>query len=184
MMRAAWIAALTVTGLFAGILVAGVLTAQAMATQQATVYATVARTTHLAYALPMLTVQLAAIASTTTLLVMLRRHGRRQLLTVGVALVCLLVVMATTLAINVPINGQMIDEWPVRIPSDWAQIRDRWNTWHAVRTTLGVIAFCCLVAIPLPPSSPGRRRQRRSAAAPARRAGTAGSARSRTTWFR
>ncbi|MGW4475818.1 anthrone oxygenase family protein [Nonomuraea sp. NPDC004354] len=150
MTRVVWFAALTATGLMAGIMAGGVLTARAMLGQPAAVYSAVARPTHQTFALPMTAVALVAIAATATLLTMLWRRRPRRVAATAVALLCLLGAITTTLVVNVPINGQMIHEWPGRIPADWAQIRDRWNTWHVVRAALSIIALGCLAAARAP----------------------------------
>ncbi|MEU8386108.1 anthrone oxygenase family protein [Streptosporangium sp. NPDC048865] len=146
----AWVTALTATGLLAGVLAGGALTARAMAGQPAGVYAAVARPTHLTFAFPMTALTLVAVVATAALLATRRRP------VVATAFVLLLLVAATTLLVNVPLNGQMIGEWPARgIPPDWARIRDEWNAWHLLRTGMGVVAFGCLVTAALLP--PGGR---------------------------
>jgi uncharacterized membrane protein len=139
--RVAGVAALIATGLLAGVLAGGVLTALAMADRPADVYAAVARPTHLTFAFPMMALMLVVVVATAALLAAQRR------LIVATALLLLLAVVATTLLVNVPLNGQMIREWPTRgIPPDWAQVRDRWNAWHLFRTVVSIVAFGCLVA--------------------------------------
>ncbi|WP_326596648.1 DUF1772 domain-containing protein [Streptomyces sp. NBC_01803] len=57
------------------------------------------------------------------------------------AFVLLLIVFVTSLAVSVPINGDQGD-WDVQAPpSDWADVRDRWQTAHVVRTVAAVLAF-------------------------------------------
>lgn len=78
----------------------------------------------------------------TTAIVVIRSRGRRRLPLV--ALVLLLVVLATSIAVNLPINADQAD-WVVQnAPADWASIRDRWQLAHLVRTIAGLSAFGAL----------------------------------------
>jgi uncharacterized membrane protein len=62
------------------------------------------------------------------------------------ALILLVTVLVTTLVVNLPINGDQVD-WSVRTPpADWADVRDRWQLAHAVRTAAAVLAFGLLTA--------------------------------------
>jgi hypothetical protein len=69
-----------------------------------------------------------------------------------VALLGTLLGTASTLLINVPINVEVINTWSAQAPpSNWAEVRDRWDQAHAFRTALFVLAFACqLVAVLLP----------------------------------
>jgi hypothetical protein len=63
-----------------------------------------------------------------------------------VALVFIVGDMAVTLAGNVPINKQ-VQSWNLaKPPSDWAELRDRWERLHTIRTALIVSGFASLVA--------------------------------------
>jgi uncharacterized membrane protein len=65
------------------------------------------------------------------------------------AFVLLMLVFVTSLEINVPINGDQAD-WSVQSPpADWADIRDRWQLAHVVRTVCAVLAFTLLAAAAL-----------------------------------
>lgn len=69
---------------------------------------------------------------------------------VGVA--CTIVATITTLLVNVPINAEIINTWSVsNPPADRAQVRARWNLFHAIHTVLAVVAlFCLLLAARMP----------------------------------
>ncbi|WP_059012105.1 anthrone oxygenase family protein [Streptomyces specialis] len=70
------------------------------------------------------------------------------------AFALLLVVFVTTLVVNLPINGDQAD-WDVQAPpSDWADVRDRWQTAHVVRTVAAVFAFGLLAVSALRKSPP------------------------------
>ncbi len=64
--------------------------------------------------------------------------------------VCLLVlVFATSLAVNLPINGDQAG-WSVQNPpADWASVRDRWQLAHLVRTAAALLAFASLIGAAL-----------------------------------
>ena len=54
--------------------------------------------------------------------------------------------MTTTLAINVPINIA-VGKWsPTSPPVEWERMRERWATFHIVRTVLSLAALLCFIA--------------------------------------
>ena len=60
-------------------------------------------------------------------------------------LVCLVAACISTLRVNVPINRQM-DTWSSgALPSNWTELRDRWNRYHTFRTILSMLSFACQV---------------------------------------
>jgi uncharacterized membrane protein len=72
------------------------------------------------------------------------RGNDRWLVLAAFALLAL--VFITSLAVNLPINGDQAD-WSVQAPpSNWASVRDRWQFAHAIRTVSAVLAFCSLTA--------------------------------------
>jgi uncharacterized membrane protein len=74
-----------------------------------------------------------------------RARGRTFWLTLT-ALILLVSVFVTTLIFNAPINTEQLT-WDVQAPpADWANVRDRWQIAHAVRTGAAVLAFGCLSA--------------------------------------
>lgn len=63
-----------------------------------------------------------------------------------IALVLIIGDMAVTLIGNVPINKQ-IQRWNVAAPPpEWAELRDRWEKLHTIRTLLIVSGFALFVA--------------------------------------
>ena len=70
----------------------------------------------------------------------------------AVALVCAVVATGSTLAINVPINIDVINNWSAQNPpANWAQVRDTWDQANTFRAILELVAFGCqLVAVLLP----------------------------------
>jgi len=80
---------------------------------------------------------------TTVAVAIWSRGSSRRLALVAVAL--LVVVFVTTLAVNLPINSDQLS-WSVQQPpADWAEVRDRWQVAHAIRTVAAVLAFAVLV---------------------------------------
>lgn len=62
------------------------------------------------------------------------------------ALALLISVFVLTLVVNLPINAAQL-EWSVQSPpADWADVRDRWQIAHAIRTVAAVLAFGSLAA--------------------------------------
>jgi hypothetical protein len=83
-----------------------------------------------------------AIITTVVLAIRARGNDRRVVL---VAIGLLVVVFATTFAINLPINSDQT-AWSVQNPpSDWTSVRDRWQVAHLVRTVAAVLAFGLLI---------------------------------------
>ena len=53
--------------------------------------------------------------------------------------------LAVTLIVEVPIDNQ-IEAWTVAsLPSDWQQLRDRWELFHVIRTWVSVIGLAFLL---------------------------------------
>lgn len=94
------------------------------------------------------TVTLIPAVVLTTLLVVAafrRRSGDRWASTVALALWML--VLGTTLVINLPINARQLTWNAATPPVDWVSVRDRWQSAHAVRAVAAVLAFALLISI-------------------------------------
>jgi uncharacterized membrane protein len=77
------------------------------------------------------------------LVIQTRRAPSRATLS---ALVILVVAGVITLLINGPINVEQ-QTWNAQTPpTDWAQLRDRWQLAHLVRTVCIALALCLLTA--------------------------------------
>ncbi len=84
---------------------------------------------------------------TTVVLAIRSRGNDRRLVLAAVAL--LVLVFATSLAVNLPINGDQAG-WSVQNPpADWASVRDRWQLAHLVRTAAALLAFASLIGAAL-----------------------------------
>ena len=62
-----------------------------------------------------------------------------------IGFVCTIGVIVVSLVFNIPINRR-IRGWSVdSVPAEFVDLRQRWNTFHAVRTALGVLALTCYI---------------------------------------
>jgi uncharacterized membrane protein len=74
----------------------------------------------------------------------LQRRTAFRLVLAGVGL--LLVALAITLTVNVPID-HAIDRWTIEtLPPDWTSSRDRWQLFHTLRTFACLAGFGCALA--------------------------------------
>ncbi|TCC60156.1 DUF1772 domain-containing protein [Kribbella pittospori] len=139
-------ASLLFSGLFAGFLVGVLVLENSLRAYSAAVYTQV-RLVELDSLDTLASVTLIPAIVTTVALAIRTRGNDRRVVLAAVAL--LLVVFATTLAINLPINADQAG-WSVQSPpSDWASIRDHWQFAHLVRTFAALLAFGSLVAAAL-----------------------------------
>lgn len=60
------------------------------------------------------------------------------------ALALLILVLGLTLTVNLPINSDQLHWNAQSPPSNWTNVRDRWQIAHAVRTVTAVLAFAAL----------------------------------------
>jgi hypothetical protein len=65
------------------------------------------------------------------------------------ALTLLVLVVALTITVNLPINADQLHWNTASPPVDWADVRDRWQIAHAARTAAAVLAFA-LIAFAAP----------------------------------
>ncbi|MYS84630.1 DUF1772 domain-containing protein [Embleya scabrispora] len=144
---AVWVRAvgLLFAGLFAGFLVAVLVLEMSLRDSGGEVYTQV-RQVELDSLDKLAVVTLVPALVTAALLVVLgaRTRGRDFWLT-SIALALLVGVFVLTLTVNMPINADQLDWHPQSPPDDWADVRDRWQIAHAIRTVAGVLAFGTLV---------------------------------------
>ena len=146
-------ASLLFSGLFAGFLVAVLVLENSLRAYSAAVYTQV-RLVELDSLDTLASVTLIPAIVTTVVLVIRARGNDRRVVLAAVAL--LIVVFATTLAINLPINGDQAN-WSVQSPPpDWASVRDRWQLAHLVRTVAALLAFGSLLTAALTRIAPLR----------------------------
>ena len=137
---------LFLVALLAGLLVGVFIVELALLDVSASVYTAVEKPKHEVFEPIMPVVNTLVIDSGLVVLLLIpdRMTWVFGLTVVGVA--CTIVATITTLLVNVPINSEIINVWSVNNPPvDWAQVRDRWNLFHAVRTVLAVVALFCLL---------------------------------------
>jgi uncharacterized membrane protein len=91
----------------------------------------------------------AILASVALTLTTIRRPGSGRWLTLT-AVLLLLATLAISASISVPINTYQQDWSVLTPPSDWADVRDRWQLAHVARTTTAALAFVLLTALPVP----------------------------------
>jgi uncharacterized membrane protein len=135
-------ASLLFSGVFAGFLVCVLVFENSLRGFDASVY-TQTRLVELDSLDKLASATLIPAMITTVLLAIRARGNDRRVVLVAVAL--LVVVVATTFAINLPINSDQA-AWSVQNPpSDWASVRDRWQIAHTIRTVAAVLAFGLLI---------------------------------------
>ncbi|MEV0290211.1 anthrone oxygenase family protein [Kribbella sp. NPDC050820] len=134
-------ASLLFTGLFAGFLLGVLVLENSLRGYGAEVYTQV-RQVELDALDTLASVTLIPAIIATVVLVIRGGNRRTGLLAAGL----LVLVLVTSLVINLPINAEQAD-WLVQSPpADWAAVRDRWQVAHLVRTVAAVLAFGVLVA--------------------------------------
>ncbi|TGA83275.1 DUF1772 domain-containing protein [Streptomyces palmae] len=80
------------------------------------------------------------IATAILVFAALKAKGRDLWLPLA-ALTLLLLILVLTLIVNLPINADQNDWNATAPPSDWADVRDTWQTSHLVRTLAAIAAF-------------------------------------------
>jgi hypothetical protein len=133
---------LVFSGLFAGFLVAVLVLENSLRSFDGSVYTQV-RQVELDGLDRLAVATLIPAAIATAVLVV--RASRNRRLAIG-ALVLMVAIIVLTVAVKLQINADQLD-WSVRTPpGDWADVRDRWQLAHAVRTVAAVLAFGLLAA--------------------------------------
>src|SRR5262249_59994901 len=87
---------------------------------------------------------LSTVASAATLAVLSYRERSFGWFVVTAGLALLILVVAITVLIEVPIDNQIRGWTPTTVPADWSALRDRWAVFHLVRTfasLMAVVAF-------------------------------------------
>jgi uncharacterized membrane protein len=133
-------------GLLAGVLVGVLMVETALLDVPASVYTAVQKPKHAIFE-PIALVYALTVVFGITILAMSRGQFRTTAFAFTAAgMLCLIASIVTTLLVNVPINAEIMNTWSVESPpADWAQVRDRWNLFHTIRTGLNVVAFLFLL---------------------------------------
>jgi hypothetical protein len=158
--RIALFAAVLFGGLFAGFLTAVLVLEASLRRFPASVYTQV-RLVELVHLGDLATVLLpAALLATATLVVVTIAKPQPTRWLALTALGLLLVTFFISALVNVPINTDQ-QSWSVLAPpGDWANVRDRWQVAHLVRTGTAVSAFTALMAAAIAQRPTARRDQR------------------------
>ncbi len=153
---------LFLVALLAGLLVGVFIVERALLEVSASVYTAVQKPKHEVFEPIMPIFNTLVIVSGLMVLLLIRDRKTWVFALTAIGVLCTIALTTTTLLVNVPINSEIINTWSVNDPpADWAQVRDRWNLFHAIRTVLAIVAlFCLLLAAMIPqatqyPSSEG-----------------------------
>ncbi|MEU4392439.1 DUF1772 domain-containing protein [Kribbella sp. NPDC023855] len=140
-MRLVRFANVWLAGLFAGFVLTVLVLEQSLRRFDAQIYTQV-RQVELVRLDTLASVTLLPAIITTAILVLRARRGPAV-----AALVLLIGVFVLTLAVNLPINADQT-HWVVENPpADWADVRDRWQVSHLVRTVAAMTAFGLLAGM-------------------------------------
>ena len=130
-------------GLYAGFLLAVLFLEATLRGATAEVYVVVQHVKHANLDLLATATITPTIVGGVLLLLLVRPWRSRPLALSAVGLLCILVALATTLLVNVPINAAQLGWSPQAPPANWVAVRDRWQTAHALRTALAILALSC-----------------------------------------
>jgi uncharacterized membrane protein len=76
----------------------------------------------------------------------LARQNPTAMICLLLGFVCFAMAGIVTRFLNQPINAIVITWPPDAPPSNWTELRDAWWKWHIVRTAIGVVGLCLLIA--------------------------------------
>ena len=145
---------LLLVGVLAGLLVGVAFVELALLEVPASIYTAVEKPKHEVFE-PIMPVLDTLVIASGLLVLFLTRHELKTpaFVLASVGVLCTVALTISTLLVNVPINAEIIDVWSVESPpSDWAEVRDRWNFYHGLRTVLAVAAFSCLLLASMMPA--------------------------------
>jgi len=149
-MKYARFAGLLFAGIFAGFLTAVLVLELSLRTADGTVYTRV-RLVELDSLDKLAVATLVPALIATAVLAYQTFRTNSRWLTLG-AFALLVFIFGLTLVVNLPINFDQLAWNAQSPPPDWADVRDRWQIAHAVRTVAGVLAFAGLAASALLPA--------------------------------
>lgn len=86
-----------------------------------------------------------ALVSAIVVLLLTPKRSKAFALALG-GFLLMIVALVLTLGIEVPIDRQ-IERWTVAtLPSNWKELRDRWEFYHAIRTFVSIGALGLMTA--------------------------------------
>lgn len=151
--------------IFTAALLAGILvdfwafTAPALASLPASTYVEVQQALNRNYLAPIPLLYTVVNVSALAVVILLIRARKTLAFALSlVALLCSVLLTASTLLINVPINAEVLTWSPQAPPVNWAEVRDRWNQAHTLRTALAAVALGCQILAALIPFQIGVRK--------------------------
>lgn len=60
-------------------------------------------------------------------------------------LILFIIALLVTLIVEVPIDKKIIGWTPTTLPNNWPTLRDRWETFHVIRTVASVVGLALLL---------------------------------------
>jgi uncharacterized membrane protein len=99
---------------------------------------------NLATIMPILMISTAVLGLVLTIVLFRRRLPAAGWLALA-GLVLLGVVIAVTLAVNVPIDNEIKRWTAATLPSDWASVRSRWADFHTLRTFVSLAGLVAVI---------------------------------------
>ena len=139
-------------GLYAGLLVAVLFVEVTLRGVGPDVYTVVEQVKHANLNVLAAATITPTLASGLLLLVLAREPRGAAFVLTLVGLLCAVLALTVTLLVNVPINAAQMAWSPQVPPADWAEIRDRWQVAHALRTAAAVAGFGCQILAALMPA--------------------------------
>ena len=105
----------------------------------------IATITNLAW--PMRLLMPASILSALAVLLLQLRRGPSEAFYFEMAgLILYIGVLVITLLVNVPIDNRIKRWTPATLPSNWKDLRDRWQLFHTLRTFASLAGLGCVLA--------------------------------------
>jgi uncharacterized membrane protein len=103
---------------------------------------------NLASLMPILMIS-AGVLNILLIVLLFRRGATAAAWLASLALLALIGVLVITLAVEVPIDNQIKVWTTATLPSDWADIRQRWANFHTLRTFVSLAGVAAAVAAAL-----------------------------------
>jgi hypothetical protein len=147
------VASLLFAGLFAGFLTAVLVLELSLRGADGTVYTQV-RLVELDSLDKLAVATLLPALITTAVLAYRTLRTNTRWPTVG-AFILLVLVVALTITVNLPINADQLHWNTASPPADWTDVRDRWQIAHAARTAAAVLAFALIAFAASAPTEHG-----------------------------
>ena len=135
---------LLLTALATGIVFTHVLKISNKATLPGSIYLNVQQVLYQNWGQLVGAIEVGALLSTLAVLFLVRQHRLAFFLTSLGTLCVVAMILVWAIFIN-PINMQ-INTWTVEsLPTNWMQIRDRWEYFHATRAAISVVGLSALI---------------------------------------